>query len=201
MIKNIVLLGSTGSIGRNVLAVLRENQEHFRLIAMAAGSNTQLLEKQIREFSPQAVSVKSRKHARELQEKFPGKKIVSGEEGLLEIVSLPTADCIIAAINGTDGLPAAFQAIRLKRRLCLANKETMVVAGDLINHEIRASGAEIIPIDSEQSAIFQCLATSPRRQVRRVILTASGGPFFRTAQGFKLDQCGRSPGPSHLVHG
>ncbi|MFH2108004.1 MAG: 1-deoxy-D-xylulose-5-phosphate reductoisomerase [Chrysiogenia bacterium] len=179
MIKNIVLLGSTGSIGGNVLAVLRENQEHFRLIAMAAGSNTQLLEKQIREFNPQAVSVISLKHARELQEKFPRKKIVFGEQGLLEIVSLPAADCIIAAINGTAGLPAAFQAIRLKRRLCLANKETMVVAGDLINREISASGAEIIPIDSEQSAIFQCLATSPPRQVRRVILTASGGPFFR----------------------
>ncbi|MBU4307065.1 MAG: 1-deoxy-D-xylulose-5-phosphate reductoisomerase [Candidatus Aminicenantes bacterium] len=179
MIKNIVLLGSTGSIGRNVLAVLRENQEHFRLIAMAAGSNTQLLEKQIREFSPQAVSVKSQKHARELQEKFPQKKIFYGEEGLQEIVSLPPVDCVIAAISGTDGLPAAVQAIRLKRRLCLANKETMVVAGDLINREITASGAEIIPIDSEQSAIFQCLAASPRRHVRRVMLTASGGPFFR----------------------
>lgn len=179
MIKNIVLLGCTGSIGRNVLAVLRENQEHFRLIGMAAGSNTQLLEKQIREFSPQAVSVKSQKHARELQKKFPQKKIFYGEEGLQEIVSLPPVDCVIAAINGTAGLPAAVQAIRLKRRLCLANKETMVVAGDLINREITASGAEIIPIDSEQSAIFQCLAASPRRHVRRVMLTASGGPFFR----------------------
>jgi len=179
MIKNIVLLGCTGSIGRNALAVLRENKERFRLIGLAAGSDTQLLEKQIREFSPQAVSVKSQKHARELQKKFPQKKVFYGEEGLQEIVSLPLADCVIAAINGTDGLLATVLAIRLKRRLCLANKETMVVAGDLINREITASGAEIIPIDSEQSAIFQCLATSPRRQVRRVILTASGGPFFR----------------------
>ena len=182
MIKNIVLLGSTGSIGRNVLAVLRENQEHFRLIGMAAGNNTQLLEKQIREFSPQAVSVKSQKHARELQEKFPQKKIFYGEEGLQEIVSLPSADCVIAAINGTDGLPATVQAIRLKRRLCLANKETMVVAGELINREVTVAGTEIIPIDSEQSAIFQCLVASSRRHVRRVMLTASGGPFFRDQQ-------------------
>ena len=179
MTKNIVLLGSTGSIGRNALAVLRENQERFRLIGLAAGSNTQLLEKQIHEFSPQAVSVKSQKHARELQEKFPQKKIFYGEEGLQELVSLPQADCVIAAINGTDGLQATIQAIRLKRRLCLANKETLVAAGDLINREIAASGAEIIPIDSEQSAIFQCLAASPRRHVRRVMLTASGGPFFK----------------------
>ena len=179
MIKNIVLLGSTGSIGRSALAVLRENQERFRLIGLAAGSNTQLLEKQIYEFSPQAVSVKSLKHAHELQEKFPQKKIFCGAEGLQEIVSLPQADCVIAAINGTDGLQATVQAIRLKRRLCLANKETMVAAGDLINREIAAAGAEIIPIDSEQSAIFQCLAASPQQYVRRVMLTASGGPFFR----------------------
>lgn len=179
MTKNIVLLGSTGSIGRSTLAVLRENRDRFRLIGLAAGSNTQLLEKQINEFSPQAVSVKSRKHAHELQERFPQIKIFYGEEGLQEIVSLPQADCVIAAINGTDGLAATIQAIRLRRRLCLANKETLVAAGDLINCEAAAAGTEIIPIDSEQSAIFQCLAASPRRHVRRVILTASGGPFFR----------------------
>ncbi len=179
MTKNVVLLGSTGSIGRNSLAVLRENRERFRLLGLAAGSNTQLLEKQIREFDPPAVSVKSRKHAHELRERFPQKKIFFGEEGLQEIVSLPQADCVIAAINGTDGLAATVQAIRLKRRLCLANKETLVAAGELINREAAAAGAEIIPIDSEQSAIFQCLAASPRRHLRRVILTASGGPFFR----------------------
>ncbi len=179
MTKNIVLLGSTGSIGRSALAVLRENPERFRLIGLAAGSNTQLLEKQIREFEPRAVSVKSRKHARELQEKFPHNKMFFGAEGLQEIVSLPGADCVIAAISGTAGLPATVQAIRLKRRLCLANKETLVAAGDLINREIAAAGAEIIPIDSEQSAIFQCLAAAPRQYVRRVMLTASGGPFFR----------------------
>ena len=179
MIQNIALLGSTGSIGRSVLEVLRENRDHFRLVGMAAGSNTQLLERQIREFNPRAVSVKSRKHARELQEAFPKVKMFCGEEGLQEIVALPQADCVIAAINGTDGLPATIQAIRLKRRLCLANKETLVVAGDLINREVSTAAAEIIPIDSEQSAIFQCLSASSRRHLRRVILTASGGPFFK----------------------
>ncbi len=179
MVKNIVVLGCTGSIGRNTLAVLRENRERFRLLALAAGGNTQLLEKQIVEFAPLAVSVRSRKDARELQERFPRLKTFCGSEGLTEIVSLPDADCVVAAINGTDGLAATFQAIRLKRRLCLANKETLVAAGELINREINAAGAEIVPIDSEQSAIFQCLAPGALRHVRRVILTASGGPFFR----------------------
>jgi 1-deoxy-D-xylulose-5-phosphate reductoisomerase len=179
MVKNIVVLGSTGSIGRSTLAVLRENRGRFRLLGLAAGGNTQLLEKQIVEFEPQAVSVKSRKDARELQERFPRLKTFCGAEGLTEIVSLPGADCVVAAINGTEGLAATVQAIRLKRRLCLANKETLVAAGELVNFEAAACQAEIIPIDSEQSAIFQCLAPGALRHVRRVILTASGGPFFR----------------------
>ena len=139
MVKNIVVLGSTGSIGRSTLAVLRENRERFRLLGLAAGGNTQLLEKQIAEFEPQAVSVKSRKSMPgNCRSGFPGLKIFYGAEGLLEIVSLPQADCVVAAINGTDGLPATFQAIRLKRRLCLANKETLVAAGELINREASA---------------------------------------------------------------
>jgi 1-deoxy-D-xylulose-5-phosphate reductoisomerase len=177
--KNIVILGCTGSIGRSTLAVLRENRERFRLLGLAAGSNTQLLIKQIEEFRPQAVSVKSQKDACELQERFPQLKTFFGAHGLEEIVSLPQADTVVAAINGTDGLQATVQAIRLKRRLCLANKETMVAAGELITLEATAHGAEIIPVDSEQSAIFQCLAGNPRRHVLRVILTASGGPFFK----------------------
>jgi 1-deoxy-D-xylulose-5-phosphate reductoisomerase len=182
MVKNIVVLGSTGSIGRSTLGVLRENRERFRLLALAAGGNTQELEKQIAEFAPQAVSVKSGKDAQRLRERFPRLRTFCGAEGLNEIVSLPEADCVVAAINGTDGLAAAFQAIRLKRRLCLANKETLVAAGELINRESAAAGAEIIPIDSEQSAIFQCLFPGALRHVRRVILTASGGPFFSDPQ-------------------
>ncbi len=179
MVKRIVVLGSTGSIGRSTLAVLRENRERFRLLGLAAGGNTQLLEKQVAEFAPQAVSVKTEKAARELRERFPELKVFHGAEGLDEIVSLPDCDCVVAAINGTDGLQAAFRALQLKRRLCLANKETLVAAGELICREAAAHDAEIIPVDSEQSAIFQCLARGARQQVRRVILTASGGPFFK----------------------
>lgn len=177
MVMGIVLLGSTGSIGRSTLAVIRENRERFRLLALAAGGNTQLLEKQIAEFAPQAVSVRGEKAARGLRERFPGLHVAHGAAGLDDLVSIPGCDCVVAAINGTDGMAAAFQAIRLKRRLCLANKETLVAAGELIEREASSYGAEIIPIDSEQSAIFQCLQGS-NRHVRRVILTASGGPFF-----------------------
>jgi 1-deoxy-D-xylulose-5-phosphate reductoisomerase len=175
---NVVVLGSTGSIGRSTMAVLREQRERFRLVGLAAGGNTQLLARQIAEFAPQAVGVKTEKTAGELRRNFPQLQVFHGNEGLDELVSLPGVDCVVAAINGTDGLQAAFQAVRLKRRLCLANKETLVVAGELIVREAAASGAEIIPVDSEQSAIFQCLQGSPR-QLRRVILTASGGPFFK----------------------
>ncbi len=182
MVKNVVVLGSTGSIGRNTLAVLGENKKNFRLFGLAAGANSQLLDQQISEFDPPLISVKSKKHAQELRKQYPGKKIFFGEEGLLEIVSQPQVDYVIAAITGTTALAATLQSIRLNLRLCLANKETLVAAGELINRELSASRAEIIPIDSEQSAIFQCLASSPLEQVRRVILTASGGPFFKNSK-------------------
>jgi 1-deoxy-D-xylulose-5-phosphate reductoisomerase len=125
------------------------------------------------------VSVKSRPDAQRLRERFPQLQVFSGAEGLSEIVSLTGADCVVAAVNGTDGLQAAFRAVQLGRRLCLANKETLVAAGELICREAAAAKAEIVPIDSEQSAIFQCLGAAAPDSVRRVILTASGGPFFR----------------------
>ncbi len=181
MVKSIVVLGCTGSVGRSTMAVLRENRERFRLLGLAAGDNTRLLEQQIAEFAPPAVSVKGEKAARELRERFPRLHVLHGAAGLEELVSLPGCDCVVAAINGTDGMAAAFQAIRLKRRLCLANKETLVAAGELICREAAAYGTEIVPIDSEQSAIFQCLQ-GPSRHVHRVILTASGGPFFKNSE-------------------
>ncbi|MEI6614854.1 MAG: 1-deoxy-D-xylulose-5-phosphate reductoisomerase [Chrysiogenales bacterium] len=182
MVKNILVLGSTGSIGRSTLAVLAQNKKMFRLLGLAAGANSQLLGQQISEFDPLLISVKSKKHAQELRKQYPGKKIFFGEEGLAEIVSQPQIDYVVAAITGTTALAATLQCIRLNLRLCLANKETLVAAGELIYRELSTSRAEIIPIDSEQSAIFQCLASSPLQQVRRVILTASGGPFFKDSQ-------------------
>ncbi len=177
MVSGVVVLGSTGSVGRSALAVLAENRERFRLLGLAAGDNIQLLERQIAEFSPSAVSVRGEKAARELRRRFPRLRVLHGPEGLDELVSLPGCDAVLAAINGTEGLRAAVQTLRLKRRLCLANKETLVAAGEIVRAEAATAGAEILPVDSEQSAIFQCLGDV--RHVRRVVLTASGGPFFR----------------------
>lgn len=179
MKSGVVVLGSTGSVGRSALAVLAANRDRFRLLGLAAGGNIQLLERQIAEFSPLAVSVQGEKAARDLRGRFPRLRVLHGAEGLDELVALPGCDAVLAAINGTEGMRAAVQALRLKRRLCLANKETLVAAGDIVCREAAAAGAEIVPVDSEQSAIFQCLAQAGPAGVRRVVLTASGGPFFR----------------------
>jgi 1-deoxy-D-xylulose-5-phosphate reductoisomerase len=177
--RNIALLGSTGSIGRNTLEVIARNRDRFKLIGLAAGENLKTLEYQIREFSPQIVSVKNKKDAQTLRETFPGLDIHYGARGLLEIVSHPSVNTMVSAIDGTTALEATLLSIENNHRICLANKETLVAAGELINRKLLESRAELIPIDSEQSAIFQSIGTNNREFIKRIILTASGGPFFR----------------------
>lgn len=182
MMRNIALLGSTGSIGRNTLEVIAQHRDKFRLISLAAGENLDLAAAQIRDFSPRIISVKHRKDALVLQEMFPGHKIYYGSEGLLEAVSHKDVDTMISAINGTTALEATFASIKKGHRICLANKETLVAAGELINRELQKSGAEVVPIDSEQSAIFQSIGHNRKSFIKRVILTASGGPFFKNTR-------------------
>jgi 1-deoxy-D-xylulose-5-phosphate reductoisomerase len=180
--RNIALLGSTGSIGRNTLDVITQNRDRFKLISIAAGESMDLLEKQIQNFSPEIVSVKNKQDAKKLQTKFPEQKIYYGSDGLLEAVSHKAVDTMVSAINGTTPLEATLESIKNNHRLCLANKETLVAAGELINRKLKASDAELIPIDSEQSAIFQGIGCNSREHVKRIILTASGGPFFMSSQ-------------------
>jgi len=180
--RHIALLGSTGSIGRNALAVIKENKERFRLVTLAAGENIDLLIQQVRDFSPEIVSVKDKSSAEKLKEIFPGRKIYYGAEGLIEVVSHQDVDTMISAITGTTALDATLASIKSNQRVCLANKETLVAAGDLINKELKKSAAELIPIDSEQSAIFQSIGTNHTDYIRKIILTASGGPFFRKSK-------------------
>jgi 1-deoxy-D-xylulose-5-phosphate reductoisomerase len=177
--RNIALLGCTGSIGISSLEVIHRHGEHFQVQALAAGNNIDLLRRQIRIFSPRRVSVREAEDARRLSSEFPNCRFFHGREGLERLVELETLDTVILAIPGTDSLAATVTAIQRGMRLCLANKETMVAAGDLINAALDRSGAEILPVDSEHSAIFQALADNPREAVHRVILTASGGPFSR----------------------
>ena len=180
--RNIALLGSTGSIGRNTLDVIAQNRDTFKLISIAAGESVGLLEKQISDFSPAIVSVKREQDAKKLQKKFPGQKIYYGNDGLLEAVSHTAVDTMVSAIDGTYALEATLESIKNNHRVCLANKETLVAAGELVNRELQESNADLIPIDSEQSAIFQSIGRNNREFVKRIILTASGGPFFMSSQ-------------------
>lgn len=177
----VSILGSTGSIGTSTLDVIRRSDGAFRVAGLAAGGNTRLLGEQIAAFRPRVVSVLRSGDAAGLKRRFPGARIVSGPEGAAEVAGLPENDVVVAAIPGIRGLGPTLAAVRAGARVALANKESLVAAGAFLKREAAKSGAEILPVDSEHSGIFQCLAATRKRDVRRVILTASGGPFFRTS--------------------
>ena len=179
MTKTLSILGSTGSIGRQTLDVVRHLP--IRVAALTAGTNVERMAEQVREFRPRLVSMATEAAARELRALLPDPKpeILWGEEGLLAAASLDEADTVITAVVGMVGLRPTLAALERGKRIGLANKETMVCAGELVMQTARAHGAEIIPVDSEHSAIFQCLMGSRSRdEVKRLLLTCSGGPFF-----------------------
>lgn len=180
MVHCVSILGSTGSIGRQTLDVISRLPE-IRVAALTAGTSVERMEEQCRAFQPQLAVMATEEGAKALAEKISDLPIrVSwGEKGLLEAATLEEADCVITAVVGMVGLKPTLAAIRAGKRIGLANKETLVCAGELVMAEAEKYGAEIIPVDSEHSAIFQCLMGSrDRREVKRLILTCSGGPFF-----------------------
>ena len=181
--KKVAILGSTGTIGRNTLDVIRHHRRHFRVTALAAGSNIRLLEEQIREFRPEIVSLERKEDAEFIRNRFKkdSLRVTHGLDGVQEIGGNPGNDIVVSAITGINGLKPTLAAVRAGKSVALANKESMVVAGSLLRAEARKSGARIIPVDSEHSGVLQCLAGENRRNVKKVTLTASGGPFFRTA--------------------
>ena len=175
----VSVLGSTGSIGRQTLEVLE--QLPVRVAALTAGSNVRLMAQQCRKFKPELAFMATPQAAAELKNALDGQKlrILSGMEGLLEAAQHEHADTVVTAVVGMLGLRPTLAAIRRKKRIALANKETLVCAGALVMQAAREYGAEIVPVDSEHSAIFQCLmGCGDRREIRRLILTCSGGPFF-----------------------
>lgn len=179
MVKCVSILGSTGSIGRQSLDIVR----HLGLpvAALTAGANVERMAEQCREFRPRLAVMATQQAAEELRARLSGLPIsVSwGEEGLLRAATMEEADCVITAVVGMLGLKPTLAAIRAKKRIGLANKETLVCAGALVMAAAKEHGAEIIPVDSEHSAIFQCLmGAGEKREIRRLILTCSGGPFF-----------------------
>ena len=176
--KKISLLGSTGSIGQSTLRIVRHLPDDFSVVALAAGSQIDLLEAQAREFAPEIVAVYHPQKALELQKRIPHIRVVSGMQGLLEAASIASADIVLSAISGSIGIAPTLQAIDAEKTVALANKEVLVSAGQLVMARAKARGVKILPIDSEHSALFQCLDQRPLPEVRRLILTASGGPFL-----------------------
>ena len=179
MVQSVSILGSTGSIGRQSLDVIRRMP--IRVAALTAGQSVERMAEQCREFRPELAVMATQEAAERLQKEIADLdiRIFWGEEGLIEAATLNSADCVITAVVGMLGLKPTLAAIRKKKRIGLANKETLVCAGELVMAEARRYGAEIIPVDSEHSAIFQCLMGVPdRSEVDRLLLTCSGGPFY-----------------------
>ncbi len=176
--KTITLLGSTGSVGQNTLEVIRHFKHDFKVFALAAKKNSTLLEKQIFEFKPQIAVLFDEKAAADLRKKVSC-PVLSGAQGLLDIVQRSEVDLVVAAMNGLDGLSPVLAGIEAGKTIALANKETLVAAGSLVMDKARQNKVQILPVDSEHSAIFQCLTNEPRESLKRIILTASGGPFFQ----------------------
>ena len=177
--KKIAILGSTGSIGTQTLDVIRAHSDELEVVALAAGSNKERLKEQIREFHPELVSLSDVKKAQELKEELAGEavEVVCGMDGLIEVAGIDSADVVVTAVVGMMGILPTMEAIRKGKDIALANKETLVTAGHLIIPMAREYGVSILPVDSEHSAIFQCLQGEPKKALDKILLTASGGPF------------------------
>jgi 1-deoxy-D-xylulose-5-phosphate reductoisomerase len=179
--KNVVLLGSTGSIGTSTIKVADDLPDQIRLIALAAGNNVDLLLEQTRKHKPVAISISDPAKAKELSNILgTTTQVFAGNEGLIKLATLPAADIVLIAIVGTAGLQPALAAIRAGKDIAIASKEILVMAGETVMSEARKYGVRVLAVDSEHSAIFQCLDGKPSASVRKMWLTASGGPFRKT---------------------
>lgn len=198
MVNCVSVLGSTGSIGRQSLDVIGR-LGGIRVSALTAGTSVQKMAEQCRQFRPQLAVMATREAAQALKAELDGQQIevAWGEEGLLRAATLPEADCVITAVVGMVGLKPTLAAIRARKRIGLANKETLVCAGELVMAEAEKYGAQIVPVDSEHSAIFQCLmGCGDKKEVRKILLTCSGGPFF----GMEAEQLRRVTKADALKH-
>ncbi|MCR4805102.1 MAG: 1-deoxy-D-xylulose-5-phosphate reductoisomerase, partial [Clostridia bacterium] len=182
--KKIAILGSTGSIGRQSLDVVRSHPDLFSVSALTCGNNTQLFREQLNEFKPALAVCKNKEDAERLAAEFPGVRFLHGPEGLAEAAAGSDAKTVVNALLGMMGLRPTYEAIRAGKDIAFANKETLVAGGALIMKAVRKSGVKMLPVDSEHSAIFQCLQGNEGNPVRRILLTASGGPF----RGFTAEQ-------------
>jgi 1-deoxy-D-xylulose-5-phosphate reductoisomerase len=181
-LKKISILGSTGSIGTQTLDVISQHPDKFRVVALAAGKNIDLLKEQILKFRPLAVSVEDEKSASMLASQISTSQtqILYGQDGAETLAQMDEADLVVSAMVGASGLRPTLAAAKSGKDIALANKESLVIAGEVLTKEVEKNGSRLLPIDSEHSALFQALECGERRHVKRLILTASGGPFLNT---------------------
>lgn len=182
--KKISILGSTGSIGTQALDVIAYNQDKFKVTALSCAKSLPLLCRQIEEFSPEAVAVKDETDAKELADKYKDLEIFWGAEGLKTIASMESCDMVLNSLMGMKGLEPTMAAIESGKDIAFANKETLVAGGQLVMDAVKKNGVAMLPVDSEHSAIFQSLQGNQDNEIRRILLTASGGPF----RGYSLEQ-------------
>lgn len=185
--KKLSICGSTGSIGTSTLKIVEHHVHEFQVVALAAKSNIKLLKEQALKFHPKLVAVADVEKAEELQQHLPGIKVVGGAQGVEEAAAISGADMLVAAMTGAAGIAPTLAAIDAGKDIALANKEVLVAAGALVMQRVSEKGVRLLPVDSEHSALFQCLEGEKRSKVRRLILTASGGPF-RTHTDEQLKQ-------------
>jgi len=179
MVRHIAILGSTGSVGRNALRVIDALGQEYTITALSAHSNVELLAEQARRYKPEFVAITNADYAEQLVELVsdPDIEILAGPDALIQIAQLQEVDIVLAAVVGAAGLPAVLAAARCGKQLAVANKEPLVIAGELLRREAKENGATILPVDSEHSAIFQAMQSGRPEEVNKIILTASGGPF------------------------
>lgn len=180
--KNVIILGSTGSIGKQTLEVIEKLENEFKVIALACGKNIELLKSQIKQFNPKYVSVADKNDVNKIQSEFPDLEIYDGEEGLIELSKKSNYDILVCATSGVVSVKATLCAIKNKKTIALANKETLVMAGDIVIKEAKNNNVKILPIDSEHSAILQCLNNFDNNYLKRIWITASGGPFLNSSR-------------------
>ena len=190
--KRISILGSTGSIGTQALDVIAENEERFQVAALSCARNTELLCRQIEKFRPAAVAVEREEDASSIAAEYKDVEVYWGREGLEAIASMEDCDMVLNSLMGMRGLEPTLTAVNAGKDIAFANKETLVVGGELVMKAVRDKGVKLLPVDSEHSAIFQSLQGSGQNEIRRIILTASGGPFrgfsLRQLEGVTLEQ-------------
>jgi 1-deoxy-D-xylulose-5-phosphate reductoisomerase len=183
--KKILVLGSTGSIGVNSLEVINQLKDNFKVSGLTANSNVSLLLEQVSNFNPEVVAVRDENAAVTIKDKLPhGCNLLVGDKGLIEAAASADYDILIGAMVGFAGLLPTIEAVKRGKRIALANKETLVVAGEIVTDLCRENNSEIIPVDSEHSAIYQCLIGEQLTETERLILTASGGPFLNKEKSF-----------------